>query len=357
MLALATLIPIGALSWLGMRTLQQDRELERQRRRERLEVAAGRVALGIERQLQTIEERLAAGNGLRLNSRGIESSQALPILYQHLSSPRSPEWSPDGKSLAYSACNGNCLAIRTIDTGEVCKIGRPLLYFREPRWAPDGRSIVVASRDDKGRNGIFQIDVQTGAPTRLIDGPNFGAAPQWSADGKKLYYSIRGQGVLEWDAVSQSSRPIVQRTPLFDEVNLSHDGRFFAARTGNSSAPSASLLLVPVDGGTPRELLRFNQPEHFGGLRTVVWTPDSRALLVTKIVESRAELLFVPIDGQPPHRLDIDPMMWTQGSTGFLDSGFSLSPDGRRIAFLTGKNAAEVWALENFLPSGAVKRP
>jgi signal transduction histidine kinase len=82
MLALATLIPIGALSWLGARTLQQDRELERQRRRERLEVAAGRVALDIEHHLQAIEERLAAGNGIRFTSGGIESSQEFPILYQ-----------------------------------------------------------------------------------------------------------------------------------------------------------------------------------------------------------------------------------------------------------------------------------
>jgi hypothetical protein len=48
--------------------------------------------------------------------------------------------------------------------------------------------------------------------------------------------------------------------------------------------------------------------------------------------------------------------MWTQGSMGFLDSGFSLSPDGRRLAFLTGKNAAEIWALENFLPPAAPKK-
>lgn len=93
MLALATLIPIGALSWLGARTLQQDRELERQRRREGLEVAAGRVALEIERHLQAIEERLAAGNGIRLTSGGVESSEELPILFQPLeigSTPASP---------------------------------------------------------------------------------------------------------------------------------------------------------------------------------------------------------------------------------------------------------------------------
>lgn len=82
LLAAATLIPIGALSWLGMRTLQQDRELERQRRRERLEVAAGRLALDVERRLQNVEEQLANGAGIHFLPTGLESSKDLPILYQ-----------------------------------------------------------------------------------------------------------------------------------------------------------------------------------------------------------------------------------------------------------------------------------
>ena len=56
LLAAATLIPIGALSWLGVRILQQDRDVERQRRREALEVSAGRLVLQVERRLQEIED-------------------------------------------------------------------------------------------------------------------------------------------------------------------------------------------------------------------------------------------------------------------------------------------------------------
>lgn len=82
LLAAATLIPIGALSWLGIRTLQQDRELERQRRRERLEVAAGRLALDIERRLRDIEGQLANGAGIHFLPTGLDSSKDLPILYQ-----------------------------------------------------------------------------------------------------------------------------------------------------------------------------------------------------------------------------------------------------------------------------------
>ena len=74
LLSAATLIPIAALAWLGMRTLQQDRELEAQRQRERLEVAAGRVALEFERKLQDIEGQLARGDGVHFLPTGIESS-------------------------------------------------------------------------------------------------------------------------------------------------------------------------------------------------------------------------------------------------------------------------------------------
>ena len=52
LLAAATLLPVTALGWLGVRVLQQDRDIERQRQREHLDVAAGRLALDIERRLQ-----------------------------------------------------------------------------------------------------------------------------------------------------------------------------------------------------------------------------------------------------------------------------------------------------------------
>jgi signal transduction histidine kinase len=78
----ATLVPVAALAWLGLRVLQQDRDIERQRRRERLEVAAGRLALELERQLQDTEDRLARGDGIRLLSTGLLVSSSPGVLYQ-----------------------------------------------------------------------------------------------------------------------------------------------------------------------------------------------------------------------------------------------------------------------------------
>jgi signal transduction histidine kinase len=64
--------------------LQQDRELDRQRQRERLEVAAGRVALEIDRRLQDLEEPLPQRDGIRFHAGGVESVPGIPILFQPL---------------------------------------------------------------------------------------------------------------------------------------------------------------------------------------------------------------------------------------------------------------------------------
>jgi len=118
-----------------------------------------------------------------------------------------------------------------------------------------------------------------------------------------------------------------------------------------------TLLLVPVAGGEPRALLRLKDPDIWGRMGTTAWTPDSNAILKVKRTESGTELLLIPIDGTPVRKLDVDPDIWTRGAEEpGPDQGFSLSPDGRKIAFLMGKSAAEVWALENFLPAQSARR-
>jgi hypothetical protein len=59
--------------------------------------------------------------------------------------------------------------------------------------------------------------------------------------------------------------------------------------------------------------------------------------------------------------LDVDPSICRTGSVteGSVvlqgDHGFSLSPDGRKLAMVIGERTSEVWALENFLPAAKTK--
>ena len=80
--AVVTVLPIAVLCWLGIRTLEQDRDLERQRRRERLDVAARRIALDIEQDLQQIEASLTEGHGISFQPSGIVTPRDAPLLFR-----------------------------------------------------------------------------------------------------------------------------------------------------------------------------------------------------------------------------------------------------------------------------------
>ena len=264
--------------------------------------------------------------------------------------PKVPDWSPDGRQLAYQACgDGDCVAIRSVDGGEVRTLQRGLLFTRDPRWSPDGRSLIAAARDRQGRNGIFRIDAGTGELTNLVYGPGFSASPQWSRDGSKIYYIH--DGLIERDLATGNNRVLLPPLEGRGQLAVSPDGQFVAlVGVDYDRGANRRLQIVPTGDGQPRELLQLSDGETWGPARSIVWTPDSRALILIKKTQSQQELWLVPSDGTSPRKWAIDAGLFMKDGQG-LDQGFSLSPDGRQIAFLSGKSAAEVWALENFLPA------
>ena len=240
-----------------------------------------------------------------------------------------------------------------MDTGQVRKLAQTLPYLRTPQWAPDGGSFLVAGRDSKGRDGVYQVDAKTGSVSSVVYTNSLGAAPRWSPDARKIYYVNRAaSSIVERELASGAEREVIRHPRLWREVNFSPDGRYLAVQTGvDPSTKTSSLLLVPVAGGEPRELVRLTEPDGWGDYGTTAWTPDGKAVLKVKRNGSGTELLLVPVTGGPPRKLDIDSDSWTRGAQGGMDQGFSLSPDGQKIAFLMGKSASEVWAIENFLPA------
>lgn len=208
----------------------------------------------------------------------------------------------------------------------------------------------------KKKAGIFQIDTQSGEATAVVLGDGFGYWAQWSADGKKVFFN-RGDVFVERDLASGEEREVKGGGGA-----LSPDGQHVAVARADRSANAASLLIVPVAGGQPRELLRLTPSEALMNPTRGAWTRDSSALLIQKHTGSRWELWLVPVTGGRPRKLDIDPNIWREGiansggSVQLGDHGFSLVPDGRRIAIVMGKDAPEVWALENFLPAASTKR-
>jgi Tol biopolymer transport system component len=269
-----------------------------------------------------------------------------------------PEWSPDGKYLAYvsqrnpSGQGRRVVVITSIETGKTRELDIAMRYFGPIKWAPDGESFLVKGQDLKGIEGIHRIDAQTGKNTRLPLEPGpCQASPEWSPDGRKIYYSggtdcagREGSVLLERDMVTGAQREIV-RGPGPQLLRLSPDGRFLAGARG--AIKDYAVVLIPVAGGEPTRLLPLTDGRSVAG-NGLSWAPDGRALIVTVQSKDGREFLLVPADGGPARRLE--------GKVqGPVNGGLRIHPNGRQAAFVTGEHQSEVWVLENFLPS--VEKP
>jgi Tol biopolymer transport system component len=271
---------------------------------------------------------------------------------------RRPDWSPDGKFLAYAKPKYEgvpAVFIRSADTGQLRELRPALAGLMEPRWLPNSRFLVTAGRDLKGRAAIYQIDAQTGAVSFIADNAGPADRVQVSPDGKKIYYQVglkspqeRPFHLVERDLVSGEVREVLARIPPSRRGNaeLSPDGRFLAFIMNDTSTKTSRLMMYPVDGDDAREVTRVSQPEQFVAYNNISWTPDGRAIVVAKVREPEnprphMEQWLVQISDGSARKLDINTEGWIYS--------IRLHPTGNQIAFFTGQSSQEVWALENVL--------
>ena len=276
-----------------------------------------------------------------------------------------PAWSPDGQYFAYISHRGHSYAlgsgiivIRSLRTGEERELSpklSPKIVRRDLSWSPDGRSILVMGYDKKGRQGCFRVDAKTGVPTPLVlsQPGEYVVAAVWSTHGKAIFYSRVHATVsqilvrnLETGQDTELYRTIAP-AGIGQSLALSPDGRSLAFRWADGGTGSTALKVIPVEGGQARELLRVKKPDSIPYRRGLAWTPDGHHLLFGKPrqtdspQEQTIELWRIPAEGGEPQRLGL-------AMENLRD--VTVHPDGRRIAFSAGKEGAEVWVLENFLP-------
>lgn len=281
-----------------------------------------------------------------------------------------PSWSPDGKYLAYVSLRGRqaeipMIVIRTAGTRGLVREIQPMMLGSElAGWVPDSRALLVMGKDMSGQNGAFRIDAESGEMSLLFAIPYAPtlSMPTLSLDGRILYYWKRvNEGkeniIIGHDLATGAEKELIRR-PFLGTLQLSPDGRFLATATVDPTKNERLLLLVPLDGSTPREAMRIPSGVADSDLRQVEgkgsrvapasWAPDSQSFIARLLREpdGPSELWRVPVSGEAPRKL-----------SSILEAHvfkFTISPDGRHVAYRIKESEPElpqqVWKFEHFLP-------
>ena len=282
---------------------------------------------------------------------------------------RFPRWSADGTKFMYLTVRpgGRVVSIRTIATGQVSETPVDLNYIWTCDWSPDARQIVFRASDPHGRDGIFLFDVESGKLQLIVSETgqaNGLRVPQFGNDGRTLTYFRRtGDKYPKPGRTSyvernlEDGKELVLELPDVGEdlyaMGRSPDRRFLLAINFDRRKVPTRLFAYDVAIAQMRELFSIDRGAAFNYEDGLQWMPDSRALVanIRGVKRNQFDLWWIPLDGRPPHQLDI-------GVRNLVNRAIAVHPDGRQVSFSAGdpipshssSPRREFRLLENFLP-------
>ena len=141
------------------------------------------------------------------------------------STPWAPSWAPDGESIAV-AMSGSIWRVHP-DTGVADELTySPDAYHSSPDWSPDGRWIVYTADYDGTRVQLELLEVETGETRALPDDQHVYSDPTFSPSGGRIsYVSTRPNGYF-----NVSVRPVDEGRWAGDEMPLTTDNTFGSNR-------------------------------------------------------------------------------------------------------------------------------
>jgi len=238
---------------------------------------------------------------------------------------RGPRWSPDGKSIAYTARIHGIMQVFTRRLGsDAAQVTRAEQDCDSPFWSPDGAIVYYVS----GGN-LWSIPAAGGAAQIVYRDV---AAAALHPDGNTLAFK-RGRKIWIGSLNGGDAKEFWQG-PANGGLNFSPDGSKLAT---DSIGP---VWVLPYPSGAPRE---FNMGI---AITAPSWFPDSRYLAVCARTAAGDAGTLTILDVTDGTRRII-----ASAPTGFTYP--SISPDGKRIAYSSGHIEWDV--LEISIPNGQAR--
>jgi len=308
----------------------------------------------------------------------LASGQSRPLTFSG-KSDSSPQWSPDGASIAFLSDRDGPAQIYRLPMrgGEAEKLTDRKDAIRTFRWSPDGRRIAllmsepksdaqtqrekdkddgrVADRDTRHPR-VWMLDVASHALAQVTrDNWRIGSF-DWTPDGAHLVAVATespasdafNERLYAIDVASGRFQPIGEQRGPIGDVAVSPDGRTIAYVGARVDGPEPhDLYLQSIDGGASKNLTAATLDRPIGQIK---WLDnDSVAAIVARGFAT--EMSTVSRDGRarPVERLNVNPTSFdvsTQGVIAYAGETATRAPElwvrppGGGVRSVTTVNAA-----------------
>jgi Tol biopolymer transport system component/DNA-binding winged helix-turn-helix (wHTH) protein len=287
-------------------------------------------------------------------------------------------WSPDSRFIAYSSNRGGKFDIwvQEVSGGDPVQVTKEPGQNWQPDWSPDGK--YIAYRSEAGEGGLFIVPALGGSGMeRKI--ASFGYYPRWSLDSSQILFQTTQFAWLNHlyvvDLQGASPREVLTQLAANGHVTAMSaawhpDGKRISALI--NSGPIPTFWTGPVAGGAPvnseippelsqqiEEVAADNSRggriyEHEWVLDfKFAWAPSGRAIYFERTFRGARNIWRMTVDPQTLRAISIERVTTGPGR----DTEFSLSPDGKRLAFTEESQHVRAWLFPFDATQGKVTGP
>ncbi len=215
----------------------------------------------------------------------------------------SPNWSADGRHLAYVAFDQGRPAVfrQELASGNRQKVAQFKGINGAPSWSPDGTELAL-TLSKEGSPDIYIMQLATGQLTRITTHYAIDTEPAWSPDGQQIYFTSDRGGRPQIYRIARSggavNRVTVDMGKYNADASVSPDGKYLAV-VNNSDRNGYQIGLVDLEHSQISFLSDGKLDE------SPSFSPNGRLIIYTRTQGNSESLAVVSIDAKVRQRLGL----------------------------------------------------